>query len=145
MCQINCASESSEIYFNNTVESENLPNTCTSTITTFKVNESQPVNNNKQLANISDSEHIDKLSAEEDNIDILTRNSSIDINELQSEEGSGNINSNSSSSNSGTDKKSLHFASLNVCGLRRKVLFPDFADLIPNLPDYSTRPNIIRS
>ena len=39
VCQINCASESSEIYFNNTVESENLPNicTCTSTITTFKV------------------------------------------------------------------------------------------------------------
>ena len=134
VCQINCASESSEIYFNNTVESENLPNicTCTSTITTFKVNESQPANNNKQLENISasDSEHLDKLSAEEDNIDILTRNSSIDINELQTEEGSGNIKSNSSSSNSSTDKKSLHFASLNVCGLRRKVLFPDFADLI---------------
>ena len=109
VCQINCASESSEIYFNNTVESENLPNTCTctSTITTFKVNESQPSNNNKQLANISasDLEHLDKLSAEEDNIDILTRNSSIDINELQTEEGSGNIINNSSSSNSGTDKK----------------------------------------
>ena len=27
-------------------------------------------------------------------------------------------------------KKSLHFASLNVCGLKRKVLFPEFSDLV---------------
>ena len=59
----------------------------------------------------------------------LTRNSLTDVNELQIEESSVNININSSSSNSSTDKKSLYFDSLNVCGLKRRILFPEFSDL----------------
>ena len=48
----------------------------------------------------------------------------------QLKKASVNINMNSSSNNFCSVKNSLKFASLNVCGLKRRVLFPEFSDLV---------------
>ena len=76
------------------------------------------------------SEGTHKLSLEEDNTDSLFKHNLNDTNELTTEEGSVNVNMNYSVNNLPTVKNSLKFASLCLCGLKRRVLFPEFSDLV---------------
>ena len=79
------------------------------------------------MTNNSEGNH--ELPLEEDNTDSLSKRNLNDINELTTEESSVNMTINSSA-NFPSAKHSLKFASLNVCGLKRRVLFPEFSDLV---------------
>ena len=76
------------------------------------------------MTNNNEGDH--KLSLEEENTDSLFKHNLNDTNELTTTEGSVNVNMNYSVNNLPTVKNSLKFASLNLCGLNRRVLFPEF-------------------
>ena len=69
-------------------------------------------------------------AAEENITNTSLTNSPSGNSNFQVEESNVSINTNSSINKLSIDKKSLNFASLNVCGLRRKVLYPEFSDLV---------------
>lgn len=60
-----------------------------------------------------------------------------DSSPLQPSSAKNTKNNNLSKSDDRTNMKSLKFASLNVCGLKRKVLFPEFSSLINNYDVFS--------
>lgn len=65
----------------------------------------------------------------------------IEVNESSNLKGSSftknSKNNNSPKSEDTASKKSFKFASLNVCGLKRKVLFPEFSSLVNNYDVFS--------